>query len=94
MSMKRAKKATGGRTATGEGSLGFNPPSAELPKWPELIAGADEAAFVAYAPAQRFERGAFLTHVRFGKGYVLSVDGPRIEVIFEDAVRKLGHGMG
>ncbi len=92
MSMKRAKKATSGRSAQAESSLGFSPPP-DVPKWSEVVPGADEAAFVTYEPARRFERGAFLIHSRFGKGLVLGVDGPRIEVLFEDAVRRLGHGV-
>jgi len=93
MSMKRAKKATGGRPTSTETSLGFNPPP-ETPKWDQAVAAADETTFVPYEPAKRYERGALVTHTRFGKGLVLSVDGPRIEVLFEDAIRRLGHGVG
>ncbi|MBL8604543.1 MAG: hypothetical protein JNK72_21635 [Myxococcales bacterium] len=91
--MKRTKKASGTRGGPAEGSMGFNPPPSGLPKWAELIAEKADDAFVPYEMSSRYERGALVQHGKFGKGYVTSVEGNRVEVVFEDAVRKLAHGV-
>ncbi len=39
----------------------------------------------------RFTRGQILVHPKFGKGVVVGVEGQRIEVLFEDGTKKLGH---
>ena len=36
-------------------------------------------------------KGQLLVHPKFGKGVVLGVEGQRIEVLFEDGPKKLGH---
>lgn len=95
MSMKRTKKATGGggRSAPAEGSLGFNPPPANMPKWEDIVSDKAEEAFVAYSPGRKFQREELIAHAKFGKGVVFSVDGQRIEVIFQEGVKRLAHGI-
>ena len=39
----------------------------------------------------RFTKGQLLAHPKFGKGVVVAVEGQRIEVLFEDGPKKLGH---
>jgi len=39
----------------------------------------------------RFSKGDLITHPKFGKGLVLGVEGTRIEVLFQDGKKKLGH---
>ncbi len=92
MSMKRTKKATSKVSQT-EGSLGFNPPTGGVPKWEEAIANKADDSFVAYTPSRRFAKEEYVSHAKFGKGYVVGVDGNRIEVLFEDGIRKLAHGV-
>lgn len=93
MSMKRTKKASSGRGAQAEGSLGFNPPSAGLPDWAEITGSRPDSAFVAYTPAQSYARNDFIAHAKFGRGVVVAVDGSRIEVLFQEGMKKLGHGV-
>ncbi len=95
MSMKRTKKAVGGagRGAQAEGSLGFNPPPAGTPKWDEIMANKTDDVFVAYSPGRKFQREELIAHAKFGKGVVFAVDGQRIEVIFEEGVKRLAHGI-
>ena len=93
MSMKRSKQSSGarGRDAEGAGSL-FAPKVAPPdPAWADQVEGKPDEAFIPYALATRFEKGALVTHPKFGKGYVKKVDGARIEVRFQDADRTLGH---
>ncbi len=47
--------------------------------------------FSPYATTTKFAKGALVSHSKFGKGLVVSVEGSRIEVLFEDGVKKLGH---
>ncbi len=94
MSMKRTKKASSsGRGAQAEGSLGFNPPTSGVPDWAEITGDKPDSAFVAYAPAQTYGRNDLVQHAKFGRGVVLAVDGSRIEVLFQEGVKKLGHGV-
>ncbi len=91
MSMKRTKKATSSKSSQAEGSLGFNPPPG-LPKLDEVIADKADSDFVDYAPTRTFARGDLVNHVKFGKGYVVSVDPSRAEILFAEGIKKLAHG--
>ncbi len=59
--------------------------------WKEHVQGAPEDAFVDYALATRYERGALLRHPKFGRGIVVGVEDKRIDVLFEEGSKKLGH---
>lgn len=93
MSMKRTKKATSGKSSQAEGSLGFNPPPSGLPNLEELLADKPDSAFTEYAPARSFARGELVTHAKFGKGYVLSADTSRAEILFAEGLKKLAHNV-
>jgi len=92
MSIKRTKQRSFG-SKDGDGSdTGFGGKKAEPAKvWADDVAGKDDASFTPYATSARFAKGALLSHPKFGKGLVLSVEGARIEVLFEDGPKKLGH---
>ena len=93
MSIKRTKQTNyGGRTRDLGGDDPFAKPVEPEKPWAEQLAGRADDAFVPYALAQKFEKGALLTHPKFGKGIVVKVEGPRIEVLFEEGTKKLGHG--
>jgi hypothetical protein len=49
---------------------------------------------VPYALASRFEKGVLVLHAKFGKGVVLAVEGTRIDVLFAEGRKKLGHAPG
>jgi hypothetical protein len=94
MSIKRTKQRSfGSRGRDGEDSpFGGPKPEEPVKSWAEQTEGKPDDAYAAYAMSATFQKGALLTHPKFGKGVVIGVEGPRIEVLFEDGVKKLGHG--
>lgn len=93
MSMKRTKKASGGKNSQAEGSLGFNPPPAALPKWADSVALQADEAFVPYTIARSFNRGDYVLHAKFGKGQVIGTDASKVDVLFEEGTKRLAHGV-
>jgi hypothetical protein len=94
MSMKRSKaKSSGSNRSSGDddGSYFAKPKEAEK-TWAEHVEGKGDEAFLPYALTTRFAKGQLLTHAKFGKGMVVAVEGARIEVLFEEGPKKLGHG--
>jgi hypothetical protein len=95
MSIKRQRQySTGSRSGDSpEPKKKASKDKTPLPSWDELVQSQPDASFIPYAMATKFEKGAFITHPSFGKGMVLAVEGTRIEVLFEGAVKKLVHGV-
>jgi hypothetical protein len=93
MSMKRsrAKSSGSGRGQGDDDSNYFAKPKEAEKTWAELVEGKADDAFVAYALTVRFAKGQLVTHPKFGKGIVTNVEGARIEVLFEEGPKKLGH---
>jgi hypothetical protein len=92
MSIKRSKQRSFTSREQAEAETGLGAKKVEPPKvWADETAGKDDAAFTAYSPSARFAKGALVLHAKFGKGLVVGVEGPRLEVLFEDGVKKLGH---
>jgi hypothetical protein len=92
MSIKRSKQRSFSSRDRDDAAPGLGDKKIEPEKvWADEVAPKDDGAFVAYSPASRFTKGALLTHAKFGKGLVTFVEGARIEVLFEDGVKKLGH---
>jgi hypothetical protein len=93
MSMKRSRaKSTGtGRAAGEDESSYFAKPKEPEKSWAEHLEGKGDESFVIYAMTARFTKGQLLAHPKFGKGVVVAVEGQRIEVLFEDGPKKLGH---
>ncbi|MGO9707647.1 MAG: hypothetical protein ACLQBL_02210 [Polyangiaceae bacterium] len=93
MSMKRSRaKSSGSGRASGEDeSSYFAKPKEPEKTWAEHLDGKGDDAFLPYAMTSRFTKGQLLTHPKFGKGIVVHVEGQRIEVLFEDGPKKLGH---
>jgi|HubBroStandDraft_1064217.scaffolds.fasta_scaffold1587311_2 hypothetical protein len=94
MSIKRTKQRTYGssRESGPESSPFGSKPVDPVKTWQEQLEGKPDESFVAYAFAARFEKGALLAHPKFGKGVVVGVEPQRIEVLFEEGLKKLGHG--
>jgi hypothetical protein len=93
MSMKRSKAKSGGSgRSTGEGETDyFAKPKEPEKTWAEHLEGKGDDAFLQYSMASRFAKGQLLAHPKFGRGVVVGVEGQRIEVLFEDGPKKLGH---
>jgi hypothetical protein len=93
MSMKRSKQRSSGSSRHSsqddESSAWGKPPEPE-PKWAEIDSKPD-ASFVPFAMSSRYAKGDLISHPKFGKGLVLGVEGTRIEVLFQDGKKKLGH---
>jgi hypothetical protein len=95
MSMKRTRtKSFGSSKRYDDGPVSFNRSSHQPEKsWDEHIAGQPDDAFVGYSTKAKFELGALISHPKFGKGVVIGVEDQRIDVLFQDAKRKLAHGL-
>jgi hypothetical protein len=95
MSMKRSKqRGTGsGRQADGEEeSPAWAKQADPDPAWSEVDSKPDET-FLPFALSSRYAKGDLIRHPKFGKGVVLLVEGTRIEVLFQDGKKKLGHAV-
>jgi hypothetical protein len=91
MSMKRSKqRSSGARPGDDEESSAWSKPAPPEPTWAE-IESKPEGSFVPFQLSSRYAKGDLIAHPKFGKGLVLGVEGPRIEVLFQDGKKKLGH---
>ena len=95
MSMKRSKQRSFGRDR--DAGSDANSPFGKTAVTPEktyaqLMEGQSDDMFVPYDMTRLYEKGALIAHSKFGKGAVVAVEGSRIEVLFAEGVRKLGHG--
>ncbi len=91
MSIKRTKQRSSGRKDDDEGDDFFKKPKEAEKTWEQWTQDVDDAAFRPYVPTEKFEKGVLLAHSKFGKGAVVGVEGNRIEVLFQDGPKKLGH---
>jgi hypothetical protein len=93
MSMKRSKpKSSGsGRNQGDDDDSYFAKPKEPEKTWAEHMDGKGDDAFVPYSLGTRFAKGQLVTHPKFGKGIVLHVEAQRIEALFEEGPKKLGH---
>ena len=91
MSMKRAKAKTSGKEKDGATDFWAKPVAKEK-TWAEATTEQPDDAFVAYSMGKSFTLGQLITHPKFGKGVVTDVDALRVEILFEDGKKKLGHG--
>jgi hypothetical protein len=92
MSMKRSKQRNSGsdRNSNENDSPVWAKPAEPDPTWAEVDAKPD-GSFVAFVITSRYAKGDLLSHSKFGKGLVMGVEGARIEVLFKDGKKKLGH---
>jgi hypothetical protein len=94
MSIKRTKQTSYGsrnKDYDSDSPFAAAKPAEPTKTWAEHMEGKADDAFVPYAFTSKFEKGALIAHSKFGKGVVVGVDGPRIEVLFQDGAKKLGH---
>ncbi len=92
MSIKRSKQRNFGSRDSDEADTGFGSKKVEPPKvWADETTGKPDSDFTPYATTAKFAKGALLVHSKFGKGIVIDVEGARVEVLFEEGAKKLGH---
>jgi len=95
MSMKRSKqRSTGSGRSSGEddGPQPWAKPAGPEPLWADVQAKPDES-FTPFALSTRYAKGDLIMHPKFGKGLVLGAEPTRIEVLFQDGKKKLGHAV-
>ncbi|MBX3212239.1 MAG: hypothetical protein KF850_09415 [Labilithrix sp.] len=92
MSMKRTKsRSAGGRDKDNETDFWAKPAAPER-SWEELTDGKPDDAFAAYVLSERYAKGQLVQHAKFGKGVVTDADASRVEILFQEGKKKLGHG--
>jgi hypothetical protein len=94
MSIKRTNPKADRRVSTGSSAGDSVSPRARKKEitWQEAMADKSESAFVNYAVKDTFAPGTLLSHPRFGKGIVLSVEGQKMEVLFAESKKNLAMG--
>lgn len=91
MSMKRGKQRTGGREKDIETDFWAKPTQPEK-TWEEQVADKPDEMFVPYNMAEKYEKGQHVLHSKFGKGVIVDADATRVEILFQEGKKKLGHG--
>jgi hypothetical protein len=91
MSMKRAKQKSSGKEKDAEVDFWAKPATPEK-TWEEATEGKPDADFTQYALTERFTKGQLIAHAKFGKGFVTDVEALRVEILFQEGKKKLGHG--
>jgi hypothetical protein len=93
MSMKRSKQRSSGssRFSGKDDEPGpWSKPEGPEPTWADVEA-KPEGSFVPFVISTRYAKGDLILHSKFGRGLVLGVESGRIEVLFQDGKKKLGH---
>lgn len=92
--MKRTKpRGPGGSKNQDDVTDFWAKPAAPEKTWAEATEGQADDAFAAYSMATRYAKDQLLAHPKFGKGVVTDVEASRVEILFQDGKRKLGHGV-
>jgi hypothetical protein len=95
MSMKRSKQRSSGSSRLSGGDDEEHPwakPAGPEPTWADVESRPDESC-VAFTLSARYAKGDCIMHPKFGKGLVLNAEPTRIEVLFKDGKKKLGHSV-
>jgi hypothetical protein len=94
MSIKRGKQVSrGAQGRHSDDAPGWLTPRPAERKWDWAAdaSGQPDESFVPYAMTATFTVGALVQHAKFGKGVVTLIDGPNIDVLFEDGSKRLRH---
>ena len=84
---KRASRKNDPDSASGPGGS----QAVKMPEWAAAVGEKPDEKFSPYAPATTFAESALINHAKFGKGIVVAVDGNKIDILFEQGVKKLLH---
>jgi hypothetical protein len=94
MSMKRSKQRNSGpsRPSEDDDAPAWAKPAEAEPTWADVEAKPD-GSFIPFMLASRYSKGDLILHPKFGRGLVLGVEATRIDVLFQDGKKKLGHSV-
>lgn len=93
MSMKRTKQRGPGGSRDKDTDLDFWAKPAEPERtWEEQVQDKPDDGFVPYTLSERYAKGQFVVHTKFGRGVVVDADAMRVEILFQEGKKKLGHG--
>ena len=93
MSMKRTKqRGSGGRRDKDIDQDFWAKPKEAEKTWEQATENQPEEAFIVYAMTNRYTKGQLVLHPKFGKGIVTDVEASRVEILFQEGKKKLGHG--
>ncbi len=96
MSMKRSKQRSSGSNRFSGGQDDDPPPWAKPdgpePTWAD-VESKPESEFVPFAMSSRYAKGDLILHPKFGRGLVIGAEPTRIEVLFQEGKKKLGHAV-
>jgi hypothetical protein len=92
MSMKRTKQRGGAGKDKDAGVDFWAKPAAPEKTWDEQVEGKGDEDFAPYNLGERYAKGQLVAHSKFGKGVVVDADATRVEILFQDGKKKLGHG--
>jgi hypothetical protein len=91
MSMKRSRRVShSAKGSQAEGPFAFSQPPPAV-TWNAAVEGKSDDAFKPYAVTSAYKRDDLIAHPKFGKGVVTMVEGTRVEILFEEGAKKLGH---
>ena len=94
MSIKRSKQRTFGSSRdSGEDDDYFAKPKEPEKTWEQHMEGKGDGDFAPYSMSNRYAKGQLVTHPKFGKGVVVTVDATNVQILFQDGTKKLGHGV-
>lgn len=93
MSMKRSKEVRRRGRDDQDNDSFSSKPDAKKWDWEKDIASQPDDAFTKYAPQARFTKEALVMHAKFGKGIVIDVEPSRVEVLFQEGLKKLAQGL-
>jgi len=91
--MKRSKPRSSGRSQDSDSAETDYFAKAKEPEktWADQVGNKPDDAFTPYTLTSRYEKGQLVAHSKFGKGLVVFVEGARVEILFPDGIKKLGH---
>ena len=92
MSIHRPKRVTH-RSSRDSDSATDSEKGGKTLDWAAVVEGKVAKDFVEYSPRGTFPAGTLVQHTTFGHGLVVSVEAGKINVLFENGVRKLAHGL-
>ncbi|HVJ92465.1 MAG TPA: hypothetical protein VM580_21840 [Labilithrix sp.] len=91
MSMKRTKARTSGSRDKETGTDFWAKPAEPEKSWEEHVDGKADGDFAPYALSERYSKGQLVFHSKFGRGVVVDVEASRVEILFQEGKKKLGH---